>query len=67
MMRPNNKAEHAERNGSFGSSAILIVQDPPLSVPASQRVWLFGDQNCDTRSIATGVLPDTGILKIMQP
>jgi hypothetical protein len=33
-------AEHT-KDTSFGSSAIFTVEDPPLSVPPSQEVWLY--------------------------
>jgi hypothetical protein len=40
----DKKTEHAQKLRPFGSSAIFVVKDPPLSVPASRRVWLFGRQ-----------------------
>jgi hypothetical protein len=39
LVAKNKKTEHTS-DSSFGSSAILIFQDPSLSVPSSQRVWL---------------------------
>jgi hypothetical protein len=38
----NKKAEHT-LDSSFGSSAIFIPKDPPLSAPFSREVWLFRD------------------------
>jgi len=35
------KAELTKRYQSFGSPAVSIAEDPPLSVPASRQVWLF--------------------------
>jgi hypothetical protein len=36
-----NKKAELTKGASFGSSAMLNIQYPPLSVPFSRRVWLF--------------------------
>jgi hypothetical protein len=36
-----NKKAELPKDPSFGSSAIFLLEDPSLSVPSLQKVWLY--------------------------